>query len=302
MTTQWHPPGEGQWKRDDVHITTVLTGLLEEQFIPAQAAGFAEGFAYYGAMLAGFDRHTIAGRVYMRAKIAGAPPQKIWGDNVPAKIKGPGKPPPKLIFKLLFALHPELRKRAKRAKQVWEQRVWREMCTRWFEEMRPRSVFASAHTESALAYRKKMGVAGTPRMGVVIQTLLRPDISGVLFSKDPTAAREGRVIEATWGLGEALVAGLVTPDRYRIGRDGKVLERAIGDKDIAIEARDGGGTAEVAIAGERAKTACLDDARLAELAQLASRCEQLFGGPQDLEWAVANGRLHLLQSRPVTTT
>jgi rifampicin phosphotransferase len=165
------------------------------------------------------------------------------------------------------------------------------------------TVHASAHTASALAYRQKMGITAAPRMGVVIQTLLRPDISGVLFSHDPTAkTREGRLIEATWGLGEALVSGLVTPDRYRVGADGKVIERAIGDKDIAIEARAGGGTAEVTIAADRAKTACLDDARLAELAQLANRCEQLFGGPQDLEWAVANGRLHLLQSRPVTTS
>jgi pyruvate,water dikinase len=165
------------------------------------------------------------------------------------------------------------------------------------------TVHASAHTASALAYRQKMGITAAPRMGVVIQTLLRPDISGVLFSHDPTAkTREGRLIEASWGLGEALVSGLVTPDRYRVGTDGKILERAIGDKDIAIEARVGGGTAEVTIAADRAKAACLDDARLAELTQLANRCEQLFGGPQDLEWAVANGRLHLLQSRPVTTS
>jgi pyruvate,water dikinase len=164
------------------------------------------------------------------------------------------------------------------------------------------SVHASGHTEAARAYRQRMGVSGAPRMGVVVQTLLRPDISGVLFSRDPSAAREGRVIEATWGLGEALVAGLVTPDRYRVAADGKILERAIGDKDIAIEACEGGGTAEVEVRGERARAACLDDARIVELTQLASRCEQLFGGPQDLEWAVANGRLHLLQSRPVTTS
>lgn len=163
------------------------------------------------------------------------------------------------------------------------------------------SVHASGQTEAAKAYRAKMGVRGAPRMGVVVQTLLRPDISGVLFSRDPSQVREGRVIEATWGLGEALVSGLVTPDRYRVAADGKILERAIGDKDVAIEARDGGGTAEVAIRDERARAACLDDARIVELSQLASRCEQLFGGPQDLEWAVANGRLHLLQSRPVTT-
>jgi rifampicin phosphotransferase len=165
------------------------------------------------------------------------------------------------------------------------------------------AVHASGHTDAALAYRARMNVSGAPRMGIVVQTLLRPDISGVMFSRDPSAAaREGRLIEATWGLGEALVAGLVTPDRYRVATDGKVLERAIGEKDIAIEARAEGGTAEVTIGNDRAKAACLDDARIAELAQLATRCEQLFGGPQDLEWAVANGRLHLLQSRPVTTS
>jgi pyruvate,water dikinase len=161
-------------------------------------------------------------------------------------------------------------------------------------------VHASATTDAVLAYRKKLGIAGTPRMAVVVQTLLRPEISGVLFSRDPTAAaRDGRVVEAIWGLGEALVAGLVTPDRYRVARDGAVLERTIGDKDIAIEP-DNDGTAEVAVAPERVRAACLDDARLAELAALASRCEALFGGPQDLEWALAGGRLHLLQSRPVT--
>lgn len=164
------------------------------------------------------------------------------------------------------------------------------------------SVHASGQTAAAQAYRAKMGVTGVARMGIVIQTLLRPDISGVLFSRDPTAAREGRVIEATWGLGEALVSGLVTPDRYRVAADGKVIERAIGEKDVAVEAQAGGGTAEVEIEGDRVRAACLDDARIAELAQLASRCEQIFGGPQDLEWAVANGRLHLLQSRPVTTS
>ena len=120
------------------------------------------------------------------------------------------------------------------------------------------SVHASGQTAAAQAYRAKMGVIGAARMGIVIQTLLRPDISGVLFSRDPTATREGRVIEATWGLGEALVSGLVTPDRYHVATDGKVIERAIGEKDVAIEARDGGGTAEVEIKGDRVRAACLD--------------------------------------------
>ena len=78
MTNQWHPPGAGQWKRDEAHITSVMTGYLEAIALPAQQEGFAAGFAYYGATLAGFDLQFVGGRSYMRPRVAGAPPQKIW--------------------------------------------------------------------------------------------------------------------------------------------------------------------------------------------------------------------------------
>src|SRR5688572_28143774 len=137
MTIKWVPPGEGGWRRDDSHINTVMTGFTDKLIYEGQGEGFAKGFAFYGAMLAGFDRYWIGGRVYLRPKIAGAPPQKIWGEKPPAKIKGPGKPPPKLIFKILMKLHPELRKRARRAEEVYRTKVWRDVVEKWHEELRP---------------------------------------------------------------------------------------------------------------------------------------------------------------------
>ncbi len=132
--TQWIPPGAGGWRRDDSHILTVLTGYTDDILIANQMQGFREGFAFYGAMLDGFDAQLAYGRWYLRPRIAGAPKLPIWGDKPPAKIKGPGKPPPKLIMKMLFKLHPEMRRRAKRAAEVWRTRAWREVVESWPNE------------------------------------------------------------------------------------------------------------------------------------------------------------------------
>jgi pyruvate,water dikinase len=163
-----------------------------------------------------------------------------------------------------------------------------------------REVRASGRTPAALAYRQRMGLPPEPRVAVVVQLMLAPDCAGVLFTRDPITGRDERVIEASWGLGEAVVAGLVTPDRFRVARGGAILERVPGLKDLVITATAGGGTEEVQVDGERASRLCLDDARLAELERMAQRCEDCFGGPQDIEWAVAGGRLWTLQSRAVT--
>ncbi|MBZ0237888.1 MAG: hypothetical protein K8M05_36575, partial [Deltaproteobacteria bacterium] len=135
--TRFDPPGAGAWRRDEAHVDGVLTGYLDAVLTPAQQTGFAEGFAEVGAMLAGFDVARVAGHVYMRPIIAGAPRLPIWGDTPPAVIKPPGKAPPRFVFKLLFLLHPELRRRAKRAAEVWERKLWREVARRWEEELRP---------------------------------------------------------------------------------------------------------------------------------------------------------------------
>ena len=163
------------------------------------------------------------------------------------------------------------------------------------------AVRASAFTESALAYRRKLGLDARPRIGVVVQRLVAPECAGVLFSRNPMTGADERVIEAAWGLGEAVVAGLVTPDRFRIARDGRVLERCVGTKDLAIRATDDGGTCEVEVEPSLVNVACLDDAQLARLNDLTGQCEAYFGGLQDLEWAFAAGDLYLLQRREITT-
>lgn len=163
-----------------------------------------------------------------------------------------------------------------------------------------RRVHESAHAPSALAYRKRLGIDGTPRIAVVVQRLVDAEIAGVLFTKHPLTGADERVIEASWGLGEAVVAGMVTPDRFRIARDGRVLERIAGHKDLAIRVALAGGTEETPLDDERASALCLEDCDLAALHELASRCEAHAATPQDLEWAFSGGALFLLQQRAIT--
>jgi pyruvate,water dikinase len=163
------------------------------------------------------------------------------------------------------------------------------------------AVWVSGRTPSALAYRAQLGIAGAPRVAVVVQRLVQADVAGVMFTRDPVSGADERVIEASWGLGEAVVSGLVSPDRYRIDRAGRVTERAVGVKDLMIAPRADGGVEEVEIAGARAKAHALADDQLAALHELASQCERVFGaGGQDIEWAYTGDALHLLQCRPVT--
>jgi len=170
-----------------------------------------------------------------------------------------------------------------------------------------RKVRASASAPSALAYRARLGVKGEVRVGVVIQQLVDAECAGVLFTRNPVTGADERVIEAAWGLGESVVSGLVVPDRYRVARDGRVLERTPGLKDVALRPRsssDGGGTAEATVDENLARTLCLDEARIARLHALAERCEAIFGGAHDLEWAFTarpRDELFLLQRRAITT-
>lgn len=160
-------------------------------------------------------------------------------------------------------------------------------------------VWRSGRTEAALSYRKKLGVTSPPRLGVVVQAMVLSDVAGVMFTKNPITGADERVIEAAWGLGEAVVSGLVTPDRFRLERGGKLLEREIGDKDLEIRWLDDG-TEESHVPPERATAPCLDDDALQVLEALAARCDQTFDGPHDIEWAFAGGSLFLLQRRPIT--
>ena len=163
-----------------------------------------------------------------------------------------------------------------------------------------RRVWASARTDSAMAYRARLGIIGAPRMAVVVQELVDAECAGVLFTRAPMTGHDERVIEAAWGLGEIVVAGLVTPDRYRISRTGEILERSPGEKDIAIRPSLDGGTMEVAVEDHLINAHCLDDDRLGQLHRLASDCERHHEGPHDIEFAFSRDRLYLLQRRAIT--
>ena len=108
-----------------------------------------------------------------------------------------------------------------------------------------RRVHASGLTAGARAYRDRLRLAERPRMAVVVQELIDADVAGVLFTRNPVSGAAERVIEASWGLGEAVVAGLVIPDLYRLDTTGRLLERRIGEKDLAVRRSAVNGTEEV---------------------------------------------------------
>jgi pyruvate,water dikinase len=164
-----------------------------------------------------------------------------------------------------------------------------------------RGVWWSANSDSAITYRKRLGVFNRPSVGVVVQSLLAPDTAGVMFTRNPITGAEERLIEAAWGLGEAVVAGRVIPDSYRVARGGEVLERRPGYKKFAIRPAPDGGTVDEPIPPERRESLCLTDEQLQALAALADNCERVYGEGRDIEWAFANGELYLLQCRAITS-
>jgi pyruvate,water dikinase len=161
-------------------------------------------------------------------------------------------------------------------------------------------IWWSANSDSAITYRQRVGLFTRPSVGVVVQVLLDPDTAGVMFTQNPVTGADERVIEASLGLGEAVVAGLVIPDTFRVDRSGEVLERTPGLKKIAVRTLPQGGTVEEPVARELAERLCLDDSQLEDLSRLAERCDQVYGRARDIEWAIADGTLYLLQCRAVT--
>jgi pyruvate,water dikinase len=163
-----------------------------------------------------------------------------------------------------------------------------------------REIWWSANSDSAITYRKRVGLFARPSIGVVVQSLLNPDSAGVMFTQNPITGADERMIEASWGLGEVVVAGRVIPDTFRIDRAGAIIERTPGFKKIAIRAAADGGTFEEKVAPELVEQLCLDDDQLAQLSALAGRCDEVYGPARDIEWAFAGGQLYLLQCRAVT--
>jgi pyruvate,water dikinase len=164
-----------------------------------------------------------------------------------------------------------------------------------------REVWWSANSDSAITYRQRVGLFTRPSVGVVIQALLDPAVAGVMFTENPVTGADERLIEASWGLGEAVVAGKVIPDHFRVDRAGQVLERQAGRKQIRLRSLPGGGTVEEPVSPELAARLSLDDGQLRALGELAGRCELVYGPARDIEWAFEGDRLYLLQCRAVTT-
>jgi len=166
-----------------------------------------------------------------------------------------------------------------------------------------RAVWRSGFCDGALGYRDRLGLDASPRMGVVIQPLIDASVAGVLFTRNPVSGASERVIEASWGLGESVVAGRVVPDLYRLSPDGMLIECIVGDKRTEVRTLPDGGVAEHGVAADRVDAPCLGEAWLLALHELALRCDEVWDGDHDLEWAFAqDGTLHLLQRRPVTTS
>ncbi len=164
-----------------------------------------------------------------------------------------------------------------------------------------REVWWSANSDSAITYRQRVGLFTKPSVGVVVQTLINPGVAGVMFTEHPVTGADERLIEASWGLGEAVVAGLVVPDHFRVDRAGRVLERKVGRKRIAIRSLPNGGTFEEQVPPEQVNQSCLDDVQLAALGELSLQCEKVYGPRRDIEWAFQDGTLYLLQCRAITT-
>src|SRR5215211_4427351 len=165
-----------------------------------------------------------------------------------------------------------------------------------------RACWASLWTARAMAYRKRQGIdPATVSLAVVVQRMVEAQASGMLFTADPVGGRRDRsVINAAWGLGEAVVGGQVTPDTLVVEKaSGRVISRETADKDVmTVYTEDGTGEHPVPEAQRRQPV--LSDEPAAELARYGARIEDHYGAPQDLEWALSGGEFFILQARPIT--
>jgi phosphohistidine swiveling domain-containing protein len=162
--------------------------------------------------------------------------------------------------------------------------------------------WSSLWTARAIGYRARNDIPqGDLALALIVQEMVQSESSGVLFTANPlTGKRSETVIEATRGLGEALVSGQVEPDQYVVEvANGRILNRTVGSKALSIRGRAGGGT--ITQPEQVTTRPALPDDAVAELARLGQQVAELFGAPQDVEWAWAGGRLYLLQSRPITS-
>lgn len=165
-----------------------------------------------------------------------------------------------------------------------------------------RRCWASLWTARAIGYRAQHGIdPNTVRLAVVVQEMVPAEAAGILFTANPVNGRRDQaVINAAWGLGEAIVGGHVTPDTLVVDRSsGKIVSRETPEKAV-MTVQTATGTEEQPVPADRRRAAVLDDASALELVRLSERIERLYGVPMDIEWARADGRFTILQARPIT--
>ena len=165
-----------------------------------------------------------------------------------------------------------------------------------------RKCFASMFTPRAIYYRNKKGLKHEDAsLAAVVQKMVDSDKSGVIFSKDPTIKNENVVIEAVFGLGEGIVSGKINPDGYVISRDLNILDKKIADKKIAVTKNSAGGVEIVKLKEEKSKQQVLKDYEIKKLTEIALKLEAHYKKPQDIEFAIENDEIYIVQTRPITT-
>jgi phosphohistidine swiveling domain-containing protein len=164
--------------------------------------------------------------------------------------------------------------------------------------------WTSLWTDRVVSYIARQGLDHrSVSMSVVVQAMIPSEVSGVLFTANPVTGESGEVvINASWGLGEAIVSGLVSPDTITVRKcDGQILSRQIGAKELMVRYAGDGGTEESPVPENLRTSSALAHAQVVELLELGDKIEAHYGKPQDIEWGYCNGRCYLLQSRPITT-
>ncbi|ASB89180.1 phosphoenolpyruvate synthase [Bacillus sonorensis] len=162
--------------------------------------------------------------------------------------------------------------------------------------------WASLFTDRAVIYRVQNGFDHSQvYISVIVQRMVFPQASGILFTADPiTSNRKLLSIDAGFGLGEALVSGLVSADCYKV-QDGQIVDKRIAAKKLAIYGRKEAGTETKQIDPDQQKTQTLTDEQILQLARIGRQIEAYFGRPQDIEWCLARDTFYIVQSRPITT-
>lgn len=167
-----------------------------------------------------------------------------------------------------------------------------------------RNCWASLFTDRAILYRIQNKIEHEKvHMSVVVQKMVLPEVSGIMFTADPISGHRKLIsIDASYGLGEALVSGLVSPDIYKYNKSSSVIEnKTIAEKKLAITPIEGGGTKKVEITAEKAASQVLQDSQIKTLAELGIAIEKHYGCPQDIEWCLENDKLYIVQSRAITS-